>query len=252
MNAGSTQGGSEQAGSEQAGSKQAGSKQAGSKPAVSKQASLSPQDIAGLDWDKQDGLLPAVVQDAASLRVLMLGYMDRAALQATLASGHVTFYSRSKQRQWTKGESSGHFLDLVSIETDCDRDTLLVRALPHGPTCHLGRDSCFPNAPGDALAFLGELDELVAARERERPAGSYTTGLFERGVRAIAQKVGEEGVETALAAVAQDDEALAGEAADLLFHLQVLLRARGLSLADAAAVLQQRHGKPHRGFKPAG
>lgn len=214
-------------------------------------ATLSPQEIDALAWDKQDGLLPAVVQDAASLRVLMLGYMDRAALRATLDSGHVTFFSRSKQRQWTKGESSGHFLDLVSIETDCDRDTLLVRALPHGPTCHLGRDSCFPHAPGDALAFLGELDALIAQRERERPAGSYTTGLFERGVRSIAQKVGEEGVETALAAVAEDDSALAGEAADLLFHLQVLLRARGLSLADAVAVLQQRHGKPHRGFKPA-
>ncbi|WP_394537657.1 bifunctional phosphoribosyl-AMP cyclohydrolase/phosphoribosyl-ATP diphosphatase HisIE [Lysobacter enzymogenes] len=214
-------------------------------------ATLSRQQIDALDWDKQDGLLPAVVQDAANLRVLMLGYMDRAALDATLASGHVTFFSRSKQRLWTKGESSGHFLDLVSIETDCDRDTLLVRAVPHGPTCHLGRDSCFPSAPGDGLAFLAELDALVETRERERPAGSYTTGLFERGVRAIAQKVGEEGVETALAAVAQDEAALAGEAADLLFHLQVLLRARGLSLADAVAVLQQRHGKPHRGFAPA-
>jgi len=215
-------------------------------------AALSAQEIDSLAWDKHDGLLPAVVQDAASLRVLMLGYMDRAALRATLDSGHVTFFSRSKQRQWTKGESSGHFLDLVSIETDCDRDTLLVRARPHGPTCHLGRDSCFPNAPGDALAFLGELDALIAQRERERPAGSYTTGLFERGVRSIAQKVGEEGVETALAGVAEDDTALAGEAADLLFHLQVLLRARGLSLADAVAVLQQRHGQPHRGFRPAG
>lgn len=212
---------------------------------------LSPDEIDALDWDKQDGLLPAVVQDAASLRVLMLGYMDRAALLATLASGHVTFFSRSKQRQWTKGESSGHYLDLVAIETDCDRDTLLVSARPHGPTCHLGRESCFPDAPGDGLAFLAELDDVVAARERERPAGSYTTGLFERGVRAIAQKVGEEGVETALAAVAEDETALAGEAADLLFHLQVLLRARGLSLADAVTVLQKRHGKPHRGFAPA-
>jgi len=212
---------------------------------------LSPHEIDALAWDKQDGLLPAVVQDADNQRVLMLGYMDRAALQATLSSGHVTFYSRSKQRQWTKGESSGHYLDLVWIETDCDRDTLLVRARPHGPTCHLGRDSCFPDAPGAKLAFLSELDTLIAERERTRPAGSYTTGLFERGVRAIAQKVGEEGVETALAAVAEDDAALAGEAADLLFHLQVLLRARGLSLSDAVEVLQQRHGKPHRGFKPA-
>ncbi|WP_223620697.1 bifunctional phosphoribosyl-AMP cyclohydrolase/phosphoribosyl-ATP diphosphatase HisIE [Lysobacter sp. ESA13C] len=208
---------------------------------------MSAEQIDALAWDKQDGLLPAVIQDAVNLRVLMLGYMDRAALQLTLDSGHVTFFSRSKQRLWTKGESSGHYLDLVSIETDCDRDTLLVRARPHGPTCHLGRDSCFPSAPGDELAFLGELDELIAERERERPAGSYTTKLFEKGVRSIAQKVGEEGVETALAAVAQDDAALCGEAADLLFHLQVLLRARGLSLGDAVAVLRERHGKPHRG-----
>ncbi|WP_031370483.1 bifunctional phosphoribosyl-AMP cyclohydrolase/phosphoribosyl-ATP diphosphatase HisIE [Lysobacter antibioticus] len=208
---------------------------------------MSAEQIDALAWDKQDGLLPAVIQDAVNLRVLMLGYMDRAALQLTLDSGHVTFFSRSKQRLWTKGESSGHYLDLVSIETDCDRDTLLVRARPHGPTCHLGRDSCFPSASGDELAFLGELDGLIAERERERPAGSYTTKLFEKGVRSIAQKVGEEGVETALAAVAQDDAALCGEAADLLFHLQVLLRARGLSLGDAVAVLRERHGKPHRG-----
>ena len=210
-------------------------------------ATLSAEQIDALAWDKQDGLLPAVIQDAVNLRVLMLGYMDRTALQLTLDSGHVTFFSRSKQRLWTKGESSGHYLDLVSIETDCDRDTLLVRARPHGPTCHLGRDSCFPSASGDELAFLGELDGLIAERERERPAGSYTTKLFEKGVRSIAQKVGEEGVETALAAVAQDDAALCGEAADLLFHLQVLLRARGLSLGDAVAVLRERHGKPHRG-----
>jgi len=235
-------------------------------------ASLTPQQIDALDWDKQDGLIPAVIQDAASLRVLMLGYMDRAALRATLDSGHVTFYSRSKQRLWTKGETSGNFLDLVSIETDCDRDTLLVSAQPHGPTCHLGRDSCFPSAAGvsdasavpgapgvsevpgasdDGLAFLGELDALIATRERERPQGSYTTALFDKGLRSIAQKVGEEGVETALAAVAQDDAALCGEAADLLFHLQVLLRARGLSLSDAVAVLRERHGKPHRGSQPA-
>ena len=199
---------------------------------------MQPDDIDSLAWDKQDGLLPAVVQDADTLRVLMVGYMDRAALGATLDSGHVTFYSRSKQRLWIKGESSGHVLDLVALETDCDRDTLLVQARPRGPTCHLGRDSCFPAAPGD---FLAELGALIAARDRDRPAGSYTTRLFDDGVRAIAQKVGEEGVETALAAVVQDDAALCGEAADLLFHLQVLLRARGLSLDHAVEVLRQRH-----------
>lgn len=191
-----------------------------------------------LDWAKQDGLLPAIVQDAATLRVLMLGYMDRAALQVTLDTRCVTFFSRSKQRLWTKGESSGHFLDLVSIETDCDRDSLLVLARPNGPTCHLDRTSCFPTARGD---FLAELDALVDARYRERPAGSYTTKLFDGELRRIAQKVGEEGVETALAAVAQDDGALCGEAADLLFHLQVLLRARGLSLESAVDVLHARH-----------
>ena len=196
-------------------------------------------DVEALAWDKQGGLLPAIVQDADTLRVLMLGYMDRAALQATLASGQVTFYSRSKQRLWTKGESSGHVLALVSVDADCDADTLLVQARPHGPTCHLGRASCFPEAPGDVLSAL---DALIARRAQERPQGSYTTRLFEAGIRRIAQKVGEEGVETALAAVAQDDEALLGEASDLLYHLLVLLRARGLGLDDARRVLAARGG----------
>ena len=201
--------------------------------------SMTTFDIDALAWDKQDGLLPAIVQDAATLRVLMLGYMDRAALAATLASGQVTFYSRSKQRLWTKGESSGHVLALVSVDVDCDADTLLLQARPHGPTCHLDRTSCFPDAPGDGLA---ELDALIAQRERERPPGSYTTRLFEGGIRRIAQKVGEEGVETALAAVAQDDDALLGEAADLLYHLVVALRARGLALDDVRRVLAARRG----------
>jgi len=199
---------------------------------------MRPEQIDALAWDKQNGLLPAIVQDAETLRVLMLGYMDRAALHATLDTRRVTFFSRSKGRLWTKGEQSGHFLQLVSIEGDCDNDTLLVLAHPQGPTCHLQRTSCFPQAPGD---FLTELDALVAQRERERPAGSYTTRLFEAGVRSIAQKVGEEGVETALAAVAQDDAELAGEAADLLYHLLVLLRSRGMALEDAVAVLRTRH-----------
>lgn len=194
--------------------------------------------IDALAWAKQDGLLPAIVQDAGNGRVLMLGYMDRAALALTQASGQVTFFSRSRQRSWTKGESSGHFLQLASIEADCDGDSLLVQARPQGPTCHLQRASCFSGAPA---SFLAELDALVAARERDRPGGSYSTKLFEAGVRRIAQKVGEEGVETALAAVAQDDAALLGESADLLYHLLVLLRARGLSLGDAVAVLEQRH-----------
>lgn len=195
-------------------------------------------ELDSLDWSKGEGLLPAIVQDADTLRVLMLGYMNRDALAATLESGRVSFYSRSKQRLWMKGETSGHVLELVSARTDCDSDALLITARPHGPTCHLQRASCFADAPGD---FLSELDALIQQRERERPSGSYTSTLFDDGVRRIAQKVGEEGVETALAGVAQDDEALLGEGADLLFHLIVLLRARGLSLSDAVAVLRRRH-----------
>ncbi|MET0328606.1 MAG: bifunctional phosphoribosyl-AMP cyclohydrolase/phosphoribosyl-ATP diphosphatase HisIE [Luteimonas sp.] len=192
-----------------------------------------------LDFAKGDGLLPAVVQDAATLRVLMLGYMDRAAFDETLRRGEVTFFSRSKNRLWTKGEASGHVLELVSMQMDCDADTLLVLATPRGPTCHLQRPSCFPGAPA---ATLAELDALVESRERERPEGSYTTRLFDGGLRRIAQKVGEEGVETALAALVQTDEDLLGESADLLYHLIVLLRARGLSLADAERVLAARGG----------
>ncbi|KAA2284515.1 bifunctional phosphoribosyl-AMP cyclohydrolase/phosphoribosyl-ATP diphosphatase HisIE [Arenimonas fontis] len=199
---------------------------------------MSPDAFDALAWDKAGGLLPVVVQDADSLRVLMLGWMDRAALRATLDAGRVTFFSRSRQRLWMKGESSGNVLELVGLEPDCDGDTLLVRARPRGPTCHLGRSSCFPGAPGD---FLAELDALVAQRERERPAGSYTSRLFAGSPRRIAQKVGEEGVETALAAVAQDDNALCGEAADLLFHLLVLLRSRGLDWEAVRAELRRRH-----------
>lgn len=194
-------------------------------------------DADTLAWGKQDGLLPVVVQDADTRRVLMVGYMNREALQATLDSGNVTFFSRSKQRLWTKGESSGNMLEMLAIEADCDRDTLLVQARPRGPTCHLGTTSCFPSAPGDVL---GGLQALIRRRDAERPSGSYTTRLFEAGIKRIAQKVGEEGLETALAAVAEEDGPLLGEAADLLYHLVVLLQARGLSLADALKVLEQR------------
>lgn len=196
-------------------------------------------DVDTLDWSKGDGLLPAVVQDAATLRVVMLGYMNRDAFAETLRRGEVTFFSRSKHRLWTKGEQSGHVLELVSMEADCDADTLLVLAMPRGPTCHLQRPSCFPTAPAGVLA---ELDALIETRERERPEGSYATRLFDGGIRRIAQKVGEEGVETALAALVQTDEDLLGEGADLLYHLIVLLRARGLSLADVERVLTARGG----------
>ena len=198
---------------------------------------MRPDRFGQLAWDRQGGLLPAIVQHADTLQVLMLGYMDHAALRATLDDGLVTFRSRSRQCQWRKGERSGNVLHLVDVQADCDADALLVRARPAGPTCHLGTDSCFPGAGADTLAAL---DGLLAGRERDRPGGRYTTALFDAGVRAIAQKVGEEGVETALAAVAQDVDALLGEAADLVFHLLVLLRARGLSLAGVRAVLDQR------------
>jgi phosphoribosyl-ATP pyrophosphohydrolase/phosphoribosyl-AMP cyclohydrolase len=192
---------------------------------------------ASLDWDRGGGLVAAVVQDARTGSVLMLGYMDREALAQTRRSGFVTFYSRSRQRLWTKGETSGHRLELVSIAADCDGDALLVRALPQGPTCHSGSPSCFGEARGDVLDAL---DALVARRALERPAGSYTTSLFDAGTRRIAQKVGEEAVETALAAVSQDEEAMLGEAADLVFHLLVLLRSRGLGLDDLRITLGAR------------
>ena len=200
-------------------------------------------DPTQLDWAKGDGLLPAIVQHWLSGEVLMLGYMNAQALTTTQATGRVTFFSRSKQRLWTKGETSGHGLALKSVRIDCDADTVLVLAQPAGPTCHQGTSSCFGDDVTPPLGFLAELDALVARRHAERPAGSYTTTLFEGGIRRMAQKVGEEGVETALAAVAQDDAALLGESADLLYHLIVTLRARGLGLGDVAAVLAERHAE---------
>lgn len=193
---------------------------------------------ADIDWSK--GLLPAIVQDVDTGLVLMLGYMNDDALDATIESGRVTFYSRSKKRLWTKGESSGHVLHLHSMAIDCDGDTLLVLARPHGPTCHKGTTTCFGDFQGPDIAFLGELTRLVEQRHRERPPGSYTTRLFESGTRRMAQKVGEEGVETALAAVSQESEELLAEASDLVFHLLVLLRDRGLGLDDVARTLRAR------------
>jgi len=202
---------------------------------------MNHDDLPRVDFQKGNGLAPAIVQDATSGEVLMLGYMNAEALDATRTSGFVTFWSRSKQRLWKKGETSGHVLEVKSIRVDCDRDTLLILAEPHGPACHLGTSSCFGERVA-ALAFLPRLDALIASRDAQRPAGSYTTELLESGVRRIAQKVGEEGVETALAAVVQDDSALLGEAADLVYHLMVLLRARGLSLDQVDAALARRHG----------
>ena len=193
--------------------------------------------IVGLAWAKQDGLLPAIVQDADSLQVLMLGYMNAEALAATLASGRVTFFSRSKNRLWTKGESSGHFLELVSLEADCDNDTLLVQARPNGDTCHLNRPSCFPPA---SKHFLSTLEDRINERLAADPAESYTRRMLDKGLPKVAQKVGEEAVETVIAALAEDETALLNESADLLYHLLLLLRAKNVDLQQVIDVLKSR------------
>ena len=204
---------------------------------------------ATLDWSKGDGLLPAVVQDSRSGKVLMLGYMNEAALAATLESRRVTFFSRSKQRLWIKGETSGHFLNVVDVAGDCDNDTLLILAEPQGPTCHTGTQSCFGDDLGSAaenFAFLARLEAVIEQRIAEQPEGSYTARLWSQGAARLAQKVGEEGVEVALAAVTQTDEHLVGESADLLFHLALLLKSRNLSLGNVVLELQQRHAAKTR------
>ncbi|MFN2168472.1 MAG: bifunctional phosphoribosyl-AMP cyclohydrolase/phosphoribosyl-ATP diphosphatase HisIE [Anaerolineae bacterium] len=204
----------------------------------------NPGAVDALDWNKMDGLLPAVVQNAFDGRVLMQAYMNREALLHTLESGRVTFFSRSREQLWTKGETSGNTLALVAVHGDCDGDCLLVLADPAGPTCHRNTDTCFDGEqevePG--LAFLARLERVIARRYARRPRGSYTTRLFEAGTQRIAQKVGEEGVETALAAMGGDREELVNEAADLIYHLLVLLRDGELDLADVTAALRQRHG----------
>ena len=196
-------------------------------------------DIEALDWDKQGGLLPAIVQNAGTLRVLMLGYMSRESLALTLAGGQVAFFSRSRQALWTKGESSGNTLELVSIETDCDRDSLLVLARPQGPTCHTGAVSCFAQAPHDAVAAL---DAVVAQRQAADSDASYTRRLFDAGIARIAQKVGEEAVETVIAAMEGDRGGVIGESADLLFHLAVLLADLDISLDEVLDELDRREG----------
>ena len=200
------------------------------------------QQAETLDWSKTEGLLPATVQDSFDGRVLMQAWMNRDALVRSLESGRVTFWSRSRNELWTKGETSGHYLTLHSIHADCDGDSLLVRATPQGPTCHLGTDSCYgdPASVTPGLAFLAQLETLVAQRQQDRPAGSYTTKLFDEGLRRIAQKVGEEGVEVALAAATGSEEDLCDESADLLYHMLVLLRARGLPFSHVIATLKER------------
>jgi phosphoribosyl-ATP pyrophosphohydrolase/phosphoribosyl-AMP cyclohydrolase len=206
-------------------------------------AALQLADVERVDFDARAGLLPAIVQHAGTAAVLMLGYMNRDALRASLTRGRVVFFSRSRQRLWEKGETSGHTLDLVQIRSDCDGDALLVSAWPRGPTCHRGSVSCFGASPASPapLAFLDTLGALIDERMRVRPAGSYTARLAAGGPKAVAQKVGEEGVELALAGVAGSEEEVVAEAADVLYHLLVLLKLRGLPLATVVQELERRH-----------
>ena len=201
-------------------------------------------DTDSLDWVKMNGLIPAIVQDAFDGRVLMQGWMNRDSLETSLDSGRVTFWSRSHGELWTKGETSGNFLELVDVLPDCDGDCLLVLARPEGPVCHRGTETCFGD--GDRtrtdLSFLARLERVIAQRDTERPEGSYTTQLLESGVQRIAQKVGEEAVETALAAAVGESEDLLNESADLLYHLLVLLRSRGQNLPGLVDTLRERHG----------
>lgn len=203
---------------------------------------LTERQKAKLDWAKTDNLMPAIVQHAISGEVLMLGYMDQAALDVTEQTGKVTFFSRTKQRLWTKGESSGNFLNVVSITPDCDNDTLLILVNPIGPTCHLGNDSCFHPASSD-WGFLYQLEQLLASRKTASPDSSYTAKLYASGTKRIAQKVGEEGVETALAATVNDREELTNEASDLIYHLLVLLQDQELDLSKVIGRLRERHEK---------
>jgi phosphoribosyl-ATP pyrophosphohydrolase/phosphoribosyl-AMP cyclohydrolase len=195
-----------------------------------------------LDFGKySDGLIPAIVQDSDTLRVLMLGFMNADAIEETTAAGRVTFYSRTRQTLWTKGESSGNFLELVSIVEDCDSDTLLIKAKPHGPICHKGTDTCFGEMNTAADHFLSDLESVIADRRSNPTDGSYVSKLFAKGLNKIAQKVGEEAVETVIAAKDDDPESFKNEAADLLFHYLVLLNAKEVELGEIVEVLRERH-----------
>lgn len=196
-----------------------------------------------LDWEKVDGLMPAIIQDASSGRVLMQGYMNREALHKTLDTHKVTFFSRTKQKLWCKGETSGNFLILVDANADCDRDSLLILAQPKGPTCHLGTESCWAEHSLPDYTFLAQLEGILASRKNASPDSSYTASLYSKGIKRIAQKVGEEGVETALAATVQDIDELKNESADLLYHLLVLLQASNISMTDVIQVLKKRNSK---------
>lgn len=196
-----------------------------------------------IDFNKYaDGLVPAIIQDAQTLKVLMLGFMNKESLEITQNTGNVTFYSRSQQKLWTKGETSGHFLKVVEILTDCDNDTLLIKANPIGPTCHTGDDTCFSEINQSEFSLF-YLETIIAQRRTESPDVSYTRKLFDKGINKIAQKVGEEAVELVIEAKDSNDELFINEAADLMFHYLVLLQAKGFSLNDVIKILAQRHKK---------
>ena len=210
-----------------------------------------------IDFEKMDGLVPAIIQDATTKNVLMLGFMNEEAYEKTLATKHVTFWSRTRNTLWTKGETSGHFLNLVDMKIDCDNDTLLVRVNPVGPTCHTGTDTCWGEEnESNPLLFLSELQSFIDKRKQEMPEGSYTTSLFTKGVNKIAQKVGEEALETVIEATNGTDDHLVYEASDLLYHLIVLLTEKGLRIEDVAEELHKRHDpnwdKHRREAKAAG
>ncbi|GHT38987.1 histidine biosynthesis bifunctional protein HisIE [Bacteroidia bacterium] len=200
-------------------------------------------DSMNLDFSKMGGLIPAVIQDNTTSKVLMLGFMNPEALAKTEETGKVTFFSRTKNRLWTKGEESGNFLNVVSIAEDCDRDTLLVKVEPVGPVCHTGADTCFNETNSEDILFLRYLQDFIDRRHREMPEGSYTTSLFAKGINRMAQKVGEEAVETVIEAMAGNDERLIYEASDLVYHLIVLLSSKGYRLEDLANELKKRHNK---------
>lgn len=200
------------------------------------------REISQLDFDKMEGLIPAIIQDAETQNVLMLGFMNSEALAKTQVSGKVTFFSRSKNRLWTKGEESGNFLNVVSIGVDCDNDTLLIKVNPVGPVCHTGSDTCFDETNTNSeILFLSYLQDFIDRRKIEMPEGSYTTSLFQKGTSKIAQKVGEEAVETVIGAMANDDENFIYETGDLLYHLVVLLSHKGYRIEDIVKELRKRH-----------
>lgn len=194
-----------------------------------------------LDFDKMDGLVPAIIQDSRTLKVLMLGFMNKEAYEKTVETGKVTFWSRTKQRLWTKGETSGNTLTVVDIKADCDNDTLLIKAIPAGPVCHTGSDTCWDEKNQNPIMFLSELQRFIEKRHEEMPEGSYTTSLFKSGCGRMAQKVGEEAIESVIEAMGNNNERLIYEASDMVYHLIVLLTSKGLKIEDLAQELQKRH-----------